>query len=157
VRPPASARAEPQSLQSVEYQRPMAHIKHAQGFGQGYYAGLAHANGFDEALFVREGVVSEGSITNVGFVDGDAIVWPNAPSLRGVMMQVLQRELDRADVPWRYGAVYASDLGSFDGAFATNSHGMATVARIDDRNLPTDASLMLTAKQLLAAASSDPI
>jgi branched-subunit amino acid aminotransferase/4-amino-4-deoxychorismate lyase len=157
VRPPASAPADLQSLQSVEYQRPVAHIKHAQGFGQGYYAGLAHANGFDEALFVREGVVSEGSITNVGLLDGDAIVWPNAPSLRGVMMQVLQRELDRAGVTWRFDTVHVSDLRSFGGAFVTNSHGIATVSRIDDRTLPTDTELMRTAQQLLAAAPSDPI
>src|SRR5437899_8098520 len=52
LRPLASVPAEPQSLQTVEYQRPVAHIKHASGFGQGYYGGLAHANGFDEALFV---------------------------------------------------------------------------------------------------------
>jgi branched-subunit amino acid aminotransferase/4-amino-4-deoxychorismate lyase len=61
VRPPASTPAEPQSLQTVEYLRPMAHIKHAAGFGQGYYGGLAHGNGFDEALFVgADGVISEG-------------------------------------------------------------------------------------------------
>ena len=158
VRPPASAPAEPQSLQIVEYQRPIAHIKHAVGFGQSYYGGLAHGNGFDEALFVGPGgVISEGSITNVGFIDGDAIVWPDAPALLGVMMQVLQRELDRNYLAWRYEVVHVADLASLDGAFVTNSHGMATVARIDDRSLPTDAGLMRTAKELLAAAPYDPI
>jgi hypothetical protein len=34
---------------------------------------------------------------------------------------------------------------------------MATVARIDDLTLPTDASLMRTAMTLLAAAPYDPI
>jgi branched-subunit amino acid aminotransferase/4-amino-4-deoxychorismate lyase len=158
VRPPASAPADPQHLQTVEYRRPAAHIKHASSFGQGYYAGLAHANGFHEALFVgTDGHISEGAITNIGFVDGDAIVWPDAPALRGIMMQVLQRELDRAGIAWRYGPVPLSDLASFDGAFVTNSHGIATVARIDDRSLPTDASLMRTAKEVLAAAPLDPI
>ena len=158
VRPPASAPPEPQSLQTVEYGRPVAHIKHAGGFGQSYYRGLANANGFDEALFVgADGSISEGSITNIGFIDGDAIVWPDAPALRGIMMQVLQRELTSANVPWRYEAVHVSDLAAVDGAFVTNSHGMATVARIDDLSLPTDAELMRTAKQLLAAAPFDPI
>src|SRR5690349_23249463 len=32
VRPPAAAPARPQRLQTVEYQRPLAHIKHAAGF-----------------------------------------------------------------------------------------------------------------------------
>jgi branched-subunit amino acid aminotransferase/4-amino-4-deoxychorismate lyase len=158
VRPPAPEPSRAQRLQTVQYRRPVAHIKRAHGFGQSYFAGLAHANGFDEALFVGEdGLISEGSITNIGFVDGDAIVWPDAPALLGVMMQVLQRELDGASVPWRYGAVRMSDLPSFDGAFVTNSHGMSTVARIDDLPLPTNAGLLRTAAQLLAAAPFDPI
>jgi branched-subunit amino acid aminotransferase/4-amino-4-deoxychorismate lyase len=158
VRPPASEPIDPQSLQTVEYQRPVAHIKHSCGFGQSYYRGLAHGNGFDEALFVGSGgAISEGSITNIGFIDGDEIVWPDAPALRGIMMQVLQRELERRGLAWRYGAVHVADLASFDGAFVTNSHGMATVGRIDDLSLPTEAELMHAAKQLLAAAPYDPI
>jgi branched-subunit amino acid aminotransferase/4-amino-4-deoxychorismate lyase len=102
VRPPAPAPKQELGLQSVEYQRPAAHIKHASGFGQGYFSGLAGGNGFDEALFVGpDGRVSEGSVTNIAFVDGDAIVWPDAPALRGIMMHVLQREPDAAGVPWR--------------------------------------------------------
>jgi branched-subunit amino acid aminotransferase/4-amino-4-deoxychorismate lyase len=158
VRPPASAPPEGQTLQSVEYQRPVPHIKHANGFGQGYYRGLANGNGFDEALFVgSDGTISEGSITNIGFIDGDAIVWPEAPALRGVMMQVLQRELDTANVAWRYGPVRVSDLNSLDGAFVTNSHGMATVASIDDLQLPSDSERMRTATRLLSDAAYDTI
>jgi branched-subunit amino acid aminotransferase/4-amino-4-deoxychorismate lyase len=123
VRPPASAPAQAQRLLSVGYQRPMAHIKHANGFGQGYFAGLARANDFDEALFVAPGgFIAECATGNIGFIDGDALVWPDAPALRGIMMQVLQRELDGADL-----------------------------------TLPTNAGLMRTATQLLAAAPYDPI
>lgn len=158
VRPPASAPPEGQTLQTIEYQRPDPHIKHASGFGQGYYRGLANGNGFEEALFVgSDGLISEGSITNIGFIDGDAIVWPNAPALLGVMMQVLQRELDTGGVSWRYGPVRVTDLASIDGAFVTNSHGMASIARIDDLGMPTDSELMRTASELLAAARYDPI
>ena len=162
VRPPASAPDRAQNLQSMRYQRPLAHIKHGGGFGQSYFGGLAHGNGFDEALFVGpDGAISEGSITNIGFIDGDSIVWPDAPALRGVMMQVLQRELTRAQVPWRYDAVRLSDLespaGPFAGAFVTNSHGMAAVARIDDLTLPTESDLMRTAAELIRAAPLDPI
>jgi branched-subunit amino acid aminotransferase/4-amino-4-deoxychorismate lyase len=158
VRPPAAAPSEGQRLQTVEYRRPVAHIKHAHGFGQDYYRNLAQANGFDEALFVGpDGSISEGSITNIGFVDGDAVVWPDAPALRGVMMQVLQRELDGAGLAWRYGPVRVNDLASFDGAFVTNSRGMATVAAVDDLRLSTDSELMRSATQLLAAAPYDPV
>jgi branched-subunit amino acid aminotransferase/4-amino-4-deoxychorismate lyase len=84
-------------------------------------------------------------------------VWPDAPALLGVMMQVLQRELDTAGVSWRYGSVRVSELASFDGAFVTNSHGMATVASIDDLQLPTNSDLMRTATRLLTDAAYDPI
>lgn len=158
VRPPAAPPDRPQSLMTVGYQRPLAHLKHSSGFGQSYFASLAHGNGFDEALFVGPaGAVSEGSITNIGFIDGDVIVWPEAPALRGIMMQVLQRELIRAAVPWRHAAVHVADLASFDGAFVTNSHGIAAVARIDDLSLPTDAALLKAAVTALAAAPRDRI
>jgi branched-subunit amino acid aminotransferase/4-amino-4-deoxychorismate lyase len=158
VRPPASPPAPEQCLQTVTYRRPAAHLKRSGGFGQSYYGSLAHENGFDEALFTGpDGAIYEGSITNIGFIDGETITWPDGPALNGIMMQVLQRELDRAGVPWRRGPVYLPDLPSFGGAFVTNSHGMASVARIDDLSLPTGAALMRTAGQLLAAAPYDPI
>ena len=158
VRPPAPAPAMAQGLQTVPYQRPLAHIKHAGGFGQSYYGSLARGNGFDEALFIGpDGAVSEGSITNIGFIDGGSVVWPDAPALRGVMMQVLQRELAGAHLSWRYGAVHISDLASFDGAFVTNSHGIATVGRIDGLILPADSPLMRTAMAALATAPYEVI
>jgi branched-subunit amino acid aminotransferase/4-amino-4-deoxychorismate lyase len=158
VRPPAARPAAPQRLQTVQYQRPLAHIKHAGGFGQSYYGGLAQGNGFDEALFIGPGgAISEGSITNIGFIDGDSIVWPDAPALRGVMMQVLQRELGKARLSWRYAAVHVADLASFAGAFVTNSHGMAPVASIDSLGLRTDLPLMRSIMSTLAAAPYDVI
>ena len=158
VRPPAPTPTDPQGLLPVEYLRPRAHIKHASGFGQGYFAGLAQANGFDEALFVGpDGRIAEGSITNIGFVSGDEIVWPEAPRLDGVMMQVLQRELDRAHISWRYEPVRIEDVSSLEGAFVTNSRGFASVARIGELELPTDAALSRSARQLLAAAPYDEI
>jgi branched-subunit amino acid aminotransferase/4-amino-4-deoxychorismate lyase len=158
VRPPAPTPTDPQGLLPVEYLRPRAHIKHASGFGQGYFAGLAQANGFDEALFVGpDGRIAEGTITNIGFVSGDEIVWPEAPRLDGVMMQVLERELDRAHISWRYEPVRIEDVASLDGAFVTNSRGFASVTRIGEFELPTDTALSRTARQLLAAAPYDEI
>ena len=158
VRPPSPAPSQAQRLQTVEYQRPLAHIKHDGGFGQAYYQSLAHGNGFDEALFAGpDGSICEGSITNIGFIERDAVIWPDAPALRGVMMSVLQRELSSARVSWRHAQVRRADLASFDGAFVTNARGLATVARIDDLRLPVDAPLMRTAVKLLAAARRDPV
>ncbi len=158
VREPASMPRTPRRLQSVSFQRPLAHIKHIGGFGQAYYGRLAAQAGFDEALFVGPaGDVAEGSITNIGFVDGDAVVWPDAPALHGISMQVLERELSKAGVAWSRRAVNVADVGSFDGAFLTNARGIAPVGRINDTAMPADAELLATVIKTFEAAPWDPI
>src|SRR5262249_20031282 len=52
VRPPGPAPAGPLRLQTAQYQRPVPHIKHLGGFGQGYHANLARRDGYDDALLV---------------------------------------------------------------------------------------------------------
>jgi branched-subunit amino acid aminotransferase/4-amino-4-deoxychorismate lyase len=155
VRPPAEPPSAPQRLRSVFYQRPLAHIKHLGGFrlggtdAQTYFRQRAERDGFDDALFTGpHGRISEATIANVGFFDGEAIVWPDAPALAGITMQVLQREHDRAGVGWRWESVALADLGSFDGAFLTNSRGIWPVSAIDDVTYPVDEPRM---KQLTDA------
>jgi len=132
VREPAAPPDRPQLLQSVPYQRPVAHIKHLGSFAQDYHRRRAQRDGFDEVLLTGpDGVVSEGGITNVGFLAGSTVVWPDAPALQGITMQLLQRA-----VPFRRAPVRLGDLAGFDGAFVCNSRGVAAVARIDDVPLP---------------------
>jgi branched-subunit amino acid aminotransferase/4-amino-4-deoxychorismate lyase len=158
IREPASMPSTPRSLQSVSYQRTLAHIKHLGGFGQAYYGRLAAQAGFDEALFVGpDGDVAEGSITNIGFIEGDTIVWPDAPALHGVSMQVLERELPKAGIACSRRTVNVADVGSFDGAFITNARGIAPVGRIDDRSIPLEAELLATVIRTFEAAPWDPI
>lgn len=158
VRQPASMPRTPHSLQTVTYQRSLAHIKHLGGFGQAYYGRLAKEDGFDEALFVApSGVISEGSITNIGFVEGDTVVWPDAPALRGISMQVLERELSKTGIAWRRRTVGVGDVDSFGGAFITNSRGIAPVGRIDATILPTDGERWSTIVGVFDAAPWDPI
>lgn len=158
VREPGSMPSSPQSLKSVPYQRPLAHIKHVGGFGQTYHRRSAQEQGYDEALLVGpDGEIAEGSITNIAFAEGDSVVWPDAPALRGISMQVLERELSKAGVPWLRRSIYVADVGSFDGAFVTNSRGIAPVGRIDDTTFPTDVALVSTVKRVFDAAPWDPI
>jgi branched-subunit amino acid aminotransferase/4-amino-4-deoxychorismate lyase len=157
VRPPAVMPAE-RTLQSVPYQRAVAHIKHLGDFGQRYYALLAERNGFDEALLTgQDGLISEGSVTNIGFFDGTAVCWPAAPMLAGITMQVAQRELSRAAVPQRHGPVRLADLGAFRSVFVTNSQGIAAVTRVDDLALPVDADFMKRLADSYASASAEEI
>src|SRR4051794_31177347 len=85
VRPPGDPPARPQRLLSVPYLRPVAHVKHLGDFGQTYYGRLARREGFDDALLTGPGgEVAEAAIANVGFLDGDTVVWPDAPQLAGI-------------------------------------------------------------------------
>ena len=158
VRPPGTMAPDVWRLQTVPYQRALAHIKHIGDFGQGYFGRLAKRNGFDEALLTGpDGVICEGSITNIGFSDGAGVLWPDAPALAGITMQILQRALGERSVPSRRAPVRVSDLGSFAGAFVTNSHGIAPVGQVDDLTLPVDDALMSAVTQAYESAAWDQI
>jgi branched-subunit amino acid aminotransferase/4-amino-4-deoxychorismate lyase len=155
VRPPVPAPAAPVSLQSVPYQRALAHIKHLGDFGQGYYARLAVRNGYGEALLTGpDGLICEGAITNIGFFDGAEVVWPAAAALDGITMLVIR---ERLALPQLQRPVRLADLGSFASVFVTNSHGIAVVGRINDLVLPVDPDFMKVLTESYEAAPWDPI
>lgn len=156
VRPPAGMPAGPWRLRTVPYLRSLAHIKHIGDFGQGYFRRLALREGFDEALLTGPGgEIAEGSITNIGFSDGTGVVWPAAPALAGITMQLVERALPGCGVPSRHAPVRLSDLGSFTAAFVTNSHGTAPVGQIDGLTVPVDAALIRAVAQAYESAAWD--
>jgi branched-subunit amino acid aminotransferase/4-amino-4-deoxychorismate lyase len=143
-------------LRSVAYQRSVAHIKHLGDFGQSYYLRLVQRDGFDEALLTgTDGTISEGAITNIGFFDGDGIVWPAAPLLHGITMQLLQAASASHGLPSRRGPVRLTDVDTFAGAFVANSRGIAAVQRIDDHVLPVDTRLMTRLTEMYRASAWD--
>jgi branched-subunit amino acid aminotransferase/4-amino-4-deoxychorismate lyase len=156
VKAPAEM-ATPQRLQSARYQRPDAHIKHVAS-DQGHYRRLAQRDGFDDALLVdADGVVSETTLANVGFFDGAGVVWPDAPMLHGITMQLLQRELPARGVPSRRATVRLQDLASLDGAFGCNARGIAAVSAVDRLRLPTRPEGLAALAQAYASVPWDRI
>jgi branched-subunit amino acid aminotransferase/4-amino-4-deoxychorismate lyase len=144
--------ATPLSVRSVPYQRPLAHLKQVGGgFGQFYYH---HATtGYDEILLTGpDGVISEGGITNVGFFDGTTVVWPSAPCLAGITMQLLGPRL-----PSRRDTVRLADIGRYATVFAANSRGIVAVGSIDDVPLPVDDDLMKTVTKAYESVPWDRI
>ena len=147
----------PQSLQSVHYQRPDAHLKHL-ATGQAYYSRLARRNGFDDALLrASDGVVSESTIANIGFFDGSGVVWPEAPLLHGITMQLLEQKLPELGVPSRRAPVRLPDITSFEGAFLSNARGVTAVSQVDDLTLPMPTERMKTLADAYASVSWDTI
>ncbi|WP_277931104.1 aminotransferase class IV [Bacillus cereus group sp. BfR-BA-01310] len=83
-------------LQITEFERDIPQVKNVGSFGQIYRGRIARMNGFDDVLFLDSlGRISEGSIWNIGFFDGDRIIWPKAEILPGIAMQVIQAGLEK--------------------------------------------------------------
>lgn len=136
--PPGSPPAGPLALATVEHERVLPALKHVGEVAKTYYLRQAVGQGFDDAAFVdRRGRLSEATIWNLAFWDGDAVVWPVAELLGGVTMGIVRRQLDRLGVPQRDQEVTAADLPKLAGAVVMNSWtpGVA-VHRIGSAALP---------------------
>jgi branched-subunit amino acid aminotransferase/4-amino-4-deoxychorismate lyase len=158
VRPSAGPPSAGQRLTAVEYQRPVAHLKHVGTFGQFYYGRAAERAGFDDALLTGpDGVIAEGAITNIGFFDGSTVLWPSTPSLAGITMQLVARALAERGIPSRSGMVHLADLLSFRAVFVTNSLGVAPVTQVDDQVLAEDPEFIRGLSEAYESVPWDPI
>jgi branched-subunit amino acid aminotransferase/4-amino-4-deoxychorismate lyase len=120
--PPTSGPEGPLALTAVEHERDLPAVKHVGEVAKTYLLRQAVAQGFDDAAFVdREGRLSEATIWNLAFWDGDAVVWPEAEVLRGITMGILRRQLDRLGVPQREKEITLADLPALRGAVVMNS------------------------------------
>lgn len=120
--PAATGPTGPLSLATFDYERPLASIKHVGEVAKTHYLREAVAQGFDDAAFVdRYGRLSEASIWNLVFWDGESVVWPIADMLIGTTMGIVRRQLDHLGVPQREQEVRLADLPSMTGAAVMNS------------------------------------
>lgn len=154
--PPAEPLMKPQRLQVQVYARELPHLKHAATLGLTRARRRAVQAGFDDALFVdADGWIAEGSIWNIGFVQGEALVWPEAPMLVGTGQGLLQRGAVAAGWANVTRPVRLSDLSEFDGAFLCNSATPAcAIVAIGDQALATDAGVI---ERLRAAWAANPV
>lgn len=134
----------PLRVKSFRYERESPHVKHVGTFPLFQHRRLAQQAGFDDALFVdRSDCVSEGSIWNLGFFDGQSVVWPDARQLEGVIKQVLQAGLAQRGVRSRTQSVPLRSIGDYRAAFFTNSsQPVRAVARIDGTDFAVDTEFM---------------
>ncbi|MBB5781151.1 aminotransferase class IV family protein [Nonomuraea jabiensis] len=120
--PAASGPAGPLALATVEHERFLPAVKHVGEVAKTYVLRQAAGQGFDDAAFVdRRGRLSEGSIWNLAFWDGTAVVWPVADMLVGTTMAAVRRQLDRLGVPQRAREITLADLPALAGAAVMNS------------------------------------
>ncbi|WP_457585754.1 aminotransferase class IV family protein [Ensifer canadensis] len=122
----------PLALMTVEHERMLPTVKHVGEVAKTYYLRQAVAEGFDDAAFVdRKGRLSEASIWNLAFWDGDAVVWPEAEMLTGTTMGIVRRQLQRLGVQQRTQDIGPADLTGLAGVVMNSWTPGIAVSRID--------------------------
>jgi branched-subunit amino acid aminotransferase/4-amino-4-deoxychorismate lyase len=156
VSPPPPPLAERVRVQVKTYVRDAAHLKHTAVLPLIGARRAAQDAGFDDALFVdAEGLISEGSLWNIGFLSGDTVVWPQALMLAGVARALISLGLDRDGACQRTRPVRLTDLSAFDGAFLCNSATPAcAITAIGDHVFGASPERI---QRLQAAWASNPV
>ncbi|GAA1480831.1 aminotransferase class IV family protein [Gordonia sinesedis] len=112
----------PLSLDVVEHERHLPRIKHVGEVSKTLLLRRANASGFDDAAFIdRSGWLSEATIWNLAFWDGESVIWPRAEVLPGITMQIIARRLDALGVPQRTEEIRQGDLDERWSAAVMNS------------------------------------
>jgi len=142
----ATPPAGPLSLDLVEHERHLPRVKHVGEVSKTLLLRRANASGFQDAAFMdRSGRLSEATIWNLAFWDGDSVIWPRAEVLPGVTMQILARRLNSLGVPQRTAELRRGDLDGRLAAAVMNSWSPGIpVDRIGDRLLRQDKELVRT-------------
>ncbi|MGI9001018.1 MAG: aminotransferase class IV family protein [Pseudonocardia sp.] len=129
-------------VQTLTYRRELPLVKHIGLFGSLWYRRAAQLRDFDDALFIDErSFVGEGTTWNIGFFDGDRVVWPAAEVLPGVTMTLLQQIHEQTIT----APINVSEIADMKAAFAANATvGVRPIKAINDSIFPEDHPIFET-------------
>lgn len=145
----------PRAVCSVRYQRELPALKHVGTFGLFQQRREAMSAGFDDALFVTaDDLVSEGSTWNLALHDGQQLVWPQAPALRGTAESLLRQHWNGPQVA---RTLAVAELDAMQAAFACNASGIWPLGAIDGRALAGSEALAEQGRAVLAGVPWQPL
>lgn len=146
----------PMRLQSIRYERVLPNIKHIGMFDLLHLWRKARIAGFDDVvLTTAEGEIAEGSTWNIGFWDGQRVIWPSAPALPGITRQLLDARLSQRGIESVTRPVLCDQLAEFRSAFILNSGSVGPmIESIDAQRFDVDGELQC---MLSAAWESQPM
>ncbi|MES9539210.1 MULTISPECIES: aminotransferase class IV family protein [unclassified Actinomadura] len=135
----------PIRVQSVPYVRELPEQKHLGLFGTLRHRRNAQLDGFDDCVFTDSDLyVSEGATWNIGFFDGQQVIWPNAEVLTGVTMRLLHEVHEATSI----APVNLSDLPGMEAAFATNTAiGVRAITAINEVEFPEEHPILETLRK----------
>ncbi|GAA4195556.1 aminotransferase class IV family protein [Streptosporangium oxazolinicum] len=145
TRPAMSWPPAPIRVQTVCYRRDLPEVKHVGLLGSVWHRRQAQMQGYDDTLFVdNASFVSEGATWNIGFFDGERVIWPDAEVLPGVTMRLLNQVYDNAIT----APVNIRDVPAMHAAFATNTTiGVRPISTIDRVRLVDDHPIFETLRK----------
>lgn len=152
---PAAAPANPGvCLRTAVHQRELPSVKHTGLFAAMWLRRAAQRAGADDVLFVDDrGRVGETSTANIGFVEGDLVIWPRAEWLTGVTMRLIDRVHPTVTRP-----LAVTDLGSLDGAFVCNAgFGVRPVTAVDDHGWPAVPNAVERVREAYESIRPEPL
>ncbi len=132
-------------VQTVAHRRELPLVKHIGLFGALWHRRAAQLRDFDDALFIDDrSFVGEGATWNIGFFDGDQVVWPAAEVLLGVTMTLLQKVHKQTIT----APVSLSEIADMKAVFATNATvGVRPIKAINDSIFPEDHPIFKTLRK----------
>ncbi|GAA2238940.1 aminotransferase class IV family protein [Streptomyces amakusaensis] len=141
-------------VRSTAYVRDVPGVKSVGLFGGLHHRRQAQLGGFDDALFTdQDRFVSEGATWNIGFFDGERVIWPEADCLPGVTMDLLKAVHGHDTRPVRLGEVSAMRA-----AFATNAAiGVRAISGVDGVELPGAHAIIDTLRKEYTEIEGDPL
>ncbi len=155
---PVPSSAQALKVKSFPFQRPLPQVKHVGTFPLFHYRRLARGQGYDDAVFVdSEGRISEGSVWNLGLWDGEQVIWPDAPALRGTSEQLLQAGLRELGVGQAVREVRLDELSGYQAAFASNASGIQHIASIDETAFSAPAEVAAMLEKAMRTQAWDPL
>lgn len=157
--PVRASRTEPLRLQSIRRERVLPRVKHVGTFGLFHDWRQARLAGFDDVVFTTErGEISEGSIWNIGFWDGQRVIWPSAPALPGITLQLLDAGLHAMGIETVVRPVFVDRLDGIRCAFTINSGSVGPMIKsIDTRPFDVDDSLLPTLMAAYETQMPEPV
>ncbi|ASR33647.1 aminotransferase [Prauserella marina] len=146
----------PWRLRSTVYGRELPEVKHVGLFGALHRRRAAQREGYDDVLFVNaDGIVSELSTSNIGFVRDGGVFWPRSEWLPGVTMALLDGVLGDL-ATWK--PVTLADVPSMDAVFATNAaSGIRAIAAVDAHCLPTGHPMLRRLGEMYTAIAPEVV
>ncbi|MEM9904614.1 MAG: aminotransferase class IV family protein [Cyanobacteria bacterium P01_D01_bin.44] len=120
--PAASGPEGPLTLATVNHERFLPQVKHVGEMAKTYFLRQAVEQGLDDVAFVdSRGRLSEATIWNLAFWDGNSVIWPLAEILPGTMMGTVRRQLERLGISQRVKEITLADLPALSGGVVMNS------------------------------------